>query len=438
VADAEDYVRRLRQVGATFDRVIEGLERRAAAGIVVPDGLLDGAIDNIWRMKEASGTNHPYNARLSEALEGADWIDRGTRSRLIGAASRAVRDVVTPAYERLYDAATGLRDATPTDHGVWQYPDGDGYYAYLLHHYTGTDLTAEEIHEIGLREVARLRDGIREASAFLGLTDDVPFSSIFGHTARSSGSLYGAAILEEYQRLIRYAQQGVVGVFGRLPETEVAVEGHEAGGYYVPAPRDGSSPGTFYAADRGQQAVYRMPNLTYHETVPGHHLQIALAQELDLPLLLSEETFLGFSEGWALYAERLAWELGWYDDDPHGNLGRLQDEMMRAVRLVVDTGLHIKGWPFYEAVDYFVENTGRARGEAQYNIMRYSAWPGQATAYMIGMLEILDQRERAKSALGEEFDLAAFHDAVLERGNIPLSMLDGIVSEFIEHQLSGS
>ncbi|MFC2082070.1 DUF885 family protein, partial [Candidatus Bipolaricaulota bacterium] len=189
------------------------------------------------------------------------------------------------------------------------------------------------------------------------------------------------------------------------------------------------------ASNQGSQPKYRMATLTYHETIPGHHLQIGLAQELDLPLFRLVETFLGYTEGWALYSEDLALELGWYDDNPYGNIGRLSDQMMRAVRLVVDTGIHVLGWSFDRATDYFAEHTGRSYGESQYNILRYAAWPGQSTAYMVGRLEMLRLRARAQEALGDAFDLAAFHTAVLENGSVPLEILGRLVDAYIERTL---
>jgi len=423
---AIDYVARLWQVGTQFDLTIAELHDRASRGFVAPEVILEGSIRSIWGMKEASGDNHPYLRRLIATLNNAEWADRATRSRLLSSAREAVQSVVTPAYERLYDAVQELKSLAPKEIGLSQYENGDAYYQYRLRHFNQTELSPEEIHEIGQREVARLEDEIREAAAFLDLDADAPLNQVFGQVARSSEAYRSQAIVSEYTRLIDEAKQRLDGVIRRLPDTDVIVKGAEIGGYYVPAPSDGSNPGIFYASNQGTVADYRMPSLAYHEAVPGHHLQIATAQELDLPLLRGVETFLGYAEGWALYAERLAWELGWYEEDPHGNLGRLQYEMMRAVRLVVDTGIHAFGWTMREAVDYFTRYTGYARGYAESEIMRYIAWPGQATAYMLGMLEILELRSREQERLGASFDLEAFHEALLESGSVPLTMLPAL------------
>ena len=243
--------------------------------------------------------------------------------------------------------------------------------------------------------------------------------------------LYGSATLAEYERLLDDARTRASSVFESLPSTPLAVVGDTYGGYYRPAPADGSRPAEFVAPTGGLQARYPMPTLTYHETIPGHHMQIATAAQLDLPLLRTTTTFLGYAEGWALYAERLAWELGWYDGDPYGNLGRLSDEMMRAVRLVVDTGIHEMGWSFDEAVGYFVTHTGRPTSFAQGQILRYTVWPGQSTSYMVGFLKMLELRERVRDALGEAFDLAAYHTLILENGSLPLDILERVVEDFI-------
>jgi len=185
----------------------------------------------------------------------------------------------------------------------------------------------------------------------------------------------------------------------------------------------------------GAQPLYGMPTLAYHEAVPGHHFQISLAQESDLPLFRNVNTFLGYTEGWALYAEQLASELGWYDDDPYGDLGRLQAQAFRAARLVVDTGLHARGWTFDQAHEFMVENTGQEPGFMQFEVSRYIAWPGQATAYMVGMLKILELRQRAIDRLGDHFDLQEFHRVVLSNGSMPLEVLERVVDRYITAKL---
>ena len=207
------------------------------------------------------------------------------------------------------------------------------------------------------------------------------------------------------------------------------VVGVPNGGYYLHPAMDGSRPGAFYASNTGSEPRFGMPTLAYHESIPGHHQQIALAQELPLPFFRSDMGFLGYTEGWALYAERLAWELGFYEHDVYGDLGRLQAEAFRATRLVVDTGIHVKGWTYDQAMDYMVQNTGMTRGEVEVQIWRYITWPGQATAYKIGMLKILELRQKAMDALGDDFNLRIFHNVVLGNGSVPLEILEQLVDD---------
>jgi len=234
-------------------------------------------------------------------------------------------------------------------------------------------------------------------------------------------------------RLIDEAEDLLLGTgtLTRLPTAELIVEGAAYGGFYTPAALDGSRPGVFTATVGSATELFKIPSVAYHEAVPGHHVQIALAQELDLPLLRRDAVFTGFAEGWALYAERLMSDLGVYEDDPLGDLGRLQLELMRAVRLVVDTGIHDLGWSYDEAVAYVAENAGESEGLASYRVTRYAVMPAQSTAYMVGLLEILDLREMARDALGDAFCLAEFHDVILGEGNVPLPLLRELVDAWI-------
>jgi len=435
--DVEDYIARLYQVGRQFDQVIDGLALRAEAGIVVPRRILIQALQSMGGFARGRATGSPFYYALSAKLQSVDGISRQRRAEYLRAAERAIAEVVLPAYRRLFDAASGLVDAAPERIGYWQYPQGEAYYAHILRHHNQTPLTADEIHDIGLREVERVEREIRQAASALGMPQDASMAEIFESVARDGGTLHGVAVVEAYARLIEDAKAGLDGVISSLPAAEVIVKGNPVGGYYTPPARDGSRPGAFYAPTRGPQPRYSMPTLAYHETVPGHHVQLSIAQELDIPLVRTEAEFLGHIEGWALYAERLAWELGWYENDSYGNLGRLQDEMMRAVRLVVDTGIHAKGWDNDEAISYFTEHTGRPGGFSQYQIDRYTVWPGQATAYMLGRLKILELRERAEDALGDRFNLAGFHDVLLRNGNLPLTVLERLINDYIAEGATG-
>jgi len=431
VDDVEDYLARLAQIGTQFDQLIAGLEAREEAGVVAPQIILSQAISGLRGLVGASGRGHPFYTRLSGRLPTISGLSHEEREQLLAEAETLIDEIVAPAYGRLYDKLVDLADIAPTDLGYAQRPDGASYYDHALRHQNQTGLTAAEIHALGLEQVARLRGEIEQAASDLGYPDDLSIPSIFSRVSREGGSLRGAAVIAEYERLLEDARVKSEAVFERLPTTPIAIVGDTYGGYYRPAPADGSRPAEFVAPNSGSQPRYSMPTLTYHETIPGHHMQIATAGELNLPLIRIVEAFLGFTEGWALYSERLAWELGWYEEDPYGNLGRLSDEMMRAVRLVVDTGIHTRGWTFDEAVDYFVDNTGRPRSFAEGQILRYTVWPGQSTAYMIGFLEMLDLRDRVRAVLGDALDLAAYHSLVLDSGSLPLEILERIVDRYI-------
>ena len=265
----------------------------------------------------------------------------------------------------------------------------------------------------------------------LGYPQDDDLPALIGRVVRDSGTLAGDGVAAAYETLIEEAREKVGVAFDLRPLAEVVVQAGPAGDYYNPPAVDGSRPGVFYARMTGSTERFAMPTLAYHETIPGHHLQLAIAQELPLPMLRKDLSFMAYAEGWALYAEQLAYELGFYQDDPYGNIGRLQAEAFRAARLVVDTGIHAKEWRYDRAVDFMVENTGLPRDMVETEVARYIVWPGQATAYKIGMLKILELRQRAMDALGDRFDLKGFHNVVLGSGSLPLEVLERVVDDWI-------
>ncbi len=429
--DAEDYVLRLEQVGTQFDGILDALDRRADAGVIVPQRVIDWATYGMRSLAYGSAPSSPYFVRLRDALPAMAGLSPDRADALRGRAETAVSDVVIPAYRRLLSKLSGLRSQAP-EVGVWRVPDGRAYYEHLLRHFTGLDQSAADVHDLGLREVARIHDEVRSCANALGYpAESLTIAALFAAVERDGGALVGEEILREYERLIDRAAVDALAFLPALPSTAVVVRPDPVGGFYRSAPRDGSAPATFGAQTTGTQPRFTMPTLAYHETIPGHHVQIALAQEMDLPLLLRETAFLGFTEGWALYAERLAAEAGWYADDPYGNLGRLQFELMRAARLAVDTGIHAVGWGYDEALVWYQEATGRSPQLAQQDVYRYAAWPGQAVSYAVGYLELLALRDATRSALGDRFDLTAFHRAVLAQGNVPLAVLAGAMAGWI-------
>jgi uncharacterized protein (DUF885 family) len=430
--DAQDYVARLSQLGRWVDQVIEGLKLREKAGNVPPRFVVEASRLQVrgyvmWRDPDEVVLYAAFQDKL-EALEGVSVADR---QALLDAALAEVEGTVVPKFLELAEYLAHLKTVATDDAGVCKFPEGDAYYAYALRHETTTDLTPDEVHEIGLAEVARVHAEMRALAAELGYPEDLSISQVMERAWQDSAKFSGPAALVEYEALIREADQAVGAVVDLRPAAQVVVEPEPAGGnigaYYQPAPRDGSRPGTFYVnLDAPSITRHTMPTTAYHEAIPGHHFQIALAQELDLPTFRQELLINAYAEGWALYAERLAWELGLYEDDPLGNLGRLQSELLRAARLVVDTGVHAKGWTTEQGAAYY-----RDVGVPQ-DMTRYVVLPGQASGYMIGALKILELRQRAMDALGDRFDIKAFHNVILGNGGVPLSILERLVDEYIE------
>jgi len=432
--DARNYVARLRQVGVKFEQLLDRLRASEAEGIVPPRLVIERALEGI-RGLSASHPDNPYFATFETKLEGADGVGTLERLLLLRAARSALTTVVAPAYRDLEAYLQHQLSVAPETIGVGRLTRGDDYYAYLLRHHTTVDITADEVLALGLAELERIHAEIREICDGLGYPGGESLTQLFDRIARDGGLVPADRIFSTYESLIAEAERSLGSVFARLPRARVVVSWSPVAGSYQSPAVDGSRPGIFYAGPaKGPQELYAMPTLAYHEAVPGHHVQIALAQEARLPFFRCFVSHLGFVEGWALYAERLAWELGWYDDDPYGNLGRLQAEAYRAARLVVDTGIHARGWTFDQAVRFFEENTGFGPGDstdAQYQIARYVAWPGQATAYAVGVLRILELRQKAKDELGDRFDLKEFHSVLLDNGSLPLEILERLVDEYI-------
>jgi uncharacterized protein (DUF885 family) len=290
-----------------------------------------------------------------------------------------------------------------------------------------------------LEQLERIHAEMRAIFDQLGYAQDPSLASMYDRVAQDGGRVAAGQVIQEYESIIEEATGNLDAAFDVRPQAEVVVVKSPIKGMYVHASLDGSRPGAFHAGpgDAPEQ-YYAMPTLAYHEAVPGHHFQIALAQESDLPAFRNSVTFLGYTEGWALYAEQLAAELGWYADDPYADLGRLQAEAFRAARLVVDTGIHTMRWTWDEAMEFFVENTGYEPGDSvdpEIQIARYIVWPAQATSYKIGMLKMLELRQRAMDELGEQFDLKEFHTLVLSNGSMPLQVLERVVDDYIAAKL---
>jgi uncharacterized protein (DUF885 family) len=440
VKDYEDYLRRLETVPTVFEQVQGlmrlGLERK----LMPPRYVLEVATRQVEGLASDKPDKSPFAAPVGKfpaAIPGADQV------RLRAAILAAIRDRVLPAYRAL---ATFMRtDYAPhgrSEVGVWSLPDGDARYVAALAEQTTTDLGPEAIHEIGLREVARIEAEQEAIGKRLGFRDLAAFRA----HVRGDRKLYArsrADILERYRRYTDQMKAKLPALFGRLPLQQLVIEQVEAfrekeasGAAYFHGTQDGSRPGMVRVNtyEPRKRLTIDIESTAYHEGVPGHHMQIAIQQELQgLPRFRQHIHFGAYIEGWALYSERLGKEVGFYED-PYNDYGRLQDEMLRAIRLVVDTGLHAKHWSRQQVVDYFHAHSTIDEPTVQSETDRYIVWPGQACAYKLGQLTILDLRSRAQEALGDRFDLRGFHDEVLGAGPLPLDMLQARMSAWIEGQ----
>ena len=431
VQDAEDYIDRLSVIDTKFAQLEQHLLNMQAAGIVEPALTMDVAINLINNVLAGQGQNNVFYIRLSQGVDGIAGINNAVRTDLRNRTLASVNTDVIPAYNSLLNLLQNLRSSAPTDVGYGQYPMGAEYYEYSLRHHTTSDLTAAEIHQLGLDELARIHAEMRVIFDQLGYPQNETLQELYARVEADGGIVAAADTFQVFSDLVAFAEANLPQAFDVFPMADVVVEPDPFGGFYIGPSFDGSRPGAFYAGTDFDQPYAPMPSLTFHESVPGHHLQIALAMESDLPIFRKIVRSTGFVEGWALYAERLAYELGWYDNDVYGNLGRLQFEALRAARLVIDTGIHSLGWTFDEAAQFNSDNVGVSLSSSQGAAARYSVWPGQATAYMVGMLQILSERQRAMDALGASFDLIAFHRALLTNGGVPLSLLPDVVDQYI-------
>lgn len=441
VSDAEAYVERLKKVRPLLAEVEKTLIRQKAKGIMPPRFVYSKLQDSGSNV--LSGKPFDDAERSSPILE--DFLDKldgieaeeTERARLEAAALAALRDSVEPGYRSLLGLLKRHEKDATTDDGVWKLPDGEAYYAFRLREMTTTDLDAEAIHQLGLAEVARIHEEMRSIMESVGFEGDLQdFFELMRTGERfflSNDDEGRQAYLSQVTRILDTMKARLPEVFGRLPKAPMRVKRVEpfrektAGKAFYSGPTpDGSRPGTYYVNLFNMDAMptYQMEALAYHEGVPGHHMQIAISQELDgLPKFRRFGRATAYTEGWGLYAEYLPKEMGMYAD-PYSDFGRLAMELWRACRLVVDTGIHAKKWTREKAIAYLLENTPNPKPDAVNAIERYIVMPGQATAYKVGMLKILELRREAETKLGDAFDLGAFHDFILGGGPLPLSVLE--------------
>ena len=449
LADAQAYIGRLNNIGPWFDQVIEQMRIRQEKNLL----LADWQYPQMIQASKNIISGAPYDTQAGDSALWADFqtkvvaldIDDQQRSELFAAAQQAMVEVVKPAYLRLIAEMEVQAAIAPDADGVWKFDKGDEFYAERLQWFTTTELTADEIHAIGLREVARLHEEMKAIMTEVGFDGSLAEFFVF---MREDQQFYypdtdegRAAYLAEAVAIIDTMRARLPEAFGILPKSKLIVKRVEAfreqsagKAFYQGPPADGSRPGIFYANlyAMADMPKYQLEALAYHEGLPGHHMQVAISTELEgVPEFQKYTSFTAYSEGWGLYTEQLGKEMGFYED-PYSNFGRLAMELWRACRLVVDTGIHSKRWTREEAIAYLVENTPNSVGDSSKAIERYIAMPGQATAYMIGKLKIIELREKARAAMGDKFDIRQFHDEVLKDGRVPLSLLEQKVDGMIK------
>src|SRR6266403_1426728 len=441
---------RLNALPTKFDQLLESLKVREEKQILPPRFVVEKVLkemsDFVAQPAAANILTKSFKERAAKIKE----LNDEQRADYQMHVETAVNDRVYPAYRKLIAYFQTLLPKTTTDDGVWKLPDGDAFYAYTLHENTTTTLKPDEVHELGLREVARIEGEMRailDANGFAGQ----PIGEAMDKLAKDPRFLYPnddkgrTDALARYADLIKQAtERSSKELFLTTPHAQIEVrrvpefkESTAPGAYYDIPAMDGSRPGIFFANLRDMNEVpkWSMPTLAYHEGVPGHHWQLSTAEELKgVPQFRKVVPFPAYMEGWALYCEWLAKQAGWYENDPFGDLGRLRDELFRAVRLVVDTGSHAKHWTREQAIAYMLDKTGMGEKDVTAEIERYIVMPGQACAYKIGMLKIQELRKRAQTELGDKFDLREFHDTLLKSGALPLDILEEQVEEYIRNK----
>jgi uncharacterized protein (DUF885 family) len=445
VTDARNYNARLGDFSRKFAGLMDGLKLRESKGIVPPKFVIGRVLTEMRAFIAPPAKENVLYTHLRDRLAKLDSVPAAERTPLLDEAARQIEASVYPAYRSLIAFFEHLEQTVHEDYGVWKLPDGEAFYDYVVRSNTTTSLSAEEVHQLGLAEVARLEQEMGAILSERGFTEGT-ISARIDRVEADPAQHYPnddagrAQCIADFQRYIDEMIAGLAPAFDLKPKLNIRVERvppfrelTAPGAYAEAASLDGSRPSVFRInlRDMNEIAKFGMRTLAYHESVPGHQFEGALSQALsDVPTFRKVVPFTAYNEGWALYAERLAWEMG-FQNDPLDNLGRLQAEMMRAVRLVVDTGIHRKRWTREQAIDYMIEKTGMSPGEVTSEIERYFVDPGQALAYKVGMQKILDLRAHAQRELGPQFDLKGFHGVVLGNGELPLSVLEAEVNRWI-------
>ena len=448
-SEAQFYIDRLNLFDDSFEATLEVLDAQRKEGIYPPKFVFDHVIRQLDEFINYRNEKNPLKVIFLKKVQELD-LDKQTFDELISKLDLALEKSVKPGFKLLLNFMNETLHKANIQHGVWSLPNGDDFYALRLKVYTTTNYSAKEIHNIGLKEVERITNRMQDILNTLGYGNNVNVGRVMNELNEDTKFLYmdttnrKQKVIQDYSAIVKETWTVSADYFHKMPESKVEVkavpeysEQNQAGGYYMSPALDGSRPGVFYANlyDIKQTPTYSMRTLAFHEAIPGHHLQVALNLENEQLSLYRRFGYgtSAFTEGWALYAERLSLEIG-LANNPYDELGILQSELFRAVRLVVDTGIHFNRWTREEAMKYMKKVTGMSDTEVTSEIERYIVWPGQACSYKVGMLKILELREKAKQELGENFDIRDFHSAVLDYGEPPLFIVEELVSEMTNNR----
>lgn len=449
VTDADAYISRLKKLDKVFDQTLANLKKSEEKGVIPPYFTFKYVTEDlknfIASLDKKDGSNVLYSD-FANKVEGLK-IDKSQRDMMKNEVAEVLKTTVKASYQKLLDYWTALEPKAKEkgSNGVWNLPKGNEFYAYELQWHTTTNYTPDQVFELGEKEVARIQNEMRAIMKQVNFKSD-SLQDFFEYVRTDKKFKYSndaqghKELLADANRYIDNMRTKLPELFATLPKAELVVKEVEkfreksaGGAFYEDPAEDGSRPGRYYVNtyNMDDEARYQMEALTYHEAIPGHHMQIAIAQELkDVPKFRRHEFFTSYIEGWALYAEKLGKEVGKYED-PYSDFGRLSMEIFRAARLVVDVGIHYKHWTREQAIDYFVKNTANAKGDIEKEIERYFIWPGQATGYKVGMIKILELREHAQKELGDKFNIREFHDVVLTNGAVSLTTLEELVNKWI-------
>ncbi|WP_068545290.1 DUF885 domain-containing protein [Thalassotalea crassostreae] len=446
LSDAKDYAQRVALLSTQINQVNQKFIHDANQGWMPPKAIFTSTISYFDTLIATKPEELLIYSHLKDSLAKLPNIKQQDKNNLLASVSDDLKSQVLPAYKKVKDSLVKYIDKAPNGDGIWAQKNGDKFYQYSIKQQGDTRLSAEEIHQLGLKEVSRISAEMNSILEHLNYTEGSISQRInalakelrFSYPATEAGR---EQIISDLNQQILDINKKMPSQFNTAINYQVMVkafpketEQSAAFGQYLPPPFDGSKPGVFWINLRDIEniAKFDLPTLTFHETNPGHHWQVSLNMGIDeLPIIRKLAVYNAYIEGWALYAEQVAYEMGVYDNDPYSNLGRLKAEIFRAVRLVVDTGIHHKKWSREQAIDYMMANTGAPYSEVKAEIERYMVWPGQALGYKLGMLKILDLRKQSKRLLGERFDIGEFHDAVLLNGAVPMAVLEQKVNDWV-------